>query len=40
MALWWLLRAAVPRVGLVGVPFSLRSWPDFWRVWRVWRGRV
>ena len=36
MALWWLLRAAVARVGLVGVPF-LRSWPDFWGVWRVWR---
>ena len=93
MALWWLLRAAVARVGLVGVPFpcgagrtfgtaalnaykkpllrpwgalepllwpcggfcvrewrvlgllghcwgtfSLRSWPDFWRVWRVLEG--
>ena len=33
MALWWLLRAGVARVGLVGVAF-LRSWADFWRSWK------
>ena len=41
MALWWLLRAAVARVGLVGVPFpaelaglleGLEGFGGFWSV--------
>ena len=36
MALWWLLRAGVARVGLVGVPFPCGAgrtfFGGFWRV--------
>ena len=38
MALWWLLRAAVARVGLVGVPFPCgagRTFGGFGGFWRV-----
>ena len=41
MALWWLLRAAVARVGLVGVPFPCgagRTFGGFGEVWRVLEG--
>ena len=41
MALWWLLRAAVARVGLVGVPFPCgagRTFGGFAGFWRVLEG--
>ena len=41
MALWWLLRAAVARVGLVGVPFPCgagRTFGGFGGFWRVLEG--
>ena len=41
MALWWLLRAGVARVGLVGVPCpcgAMRTFGAFGGFWRVWLG--
>ena len=35
MALWWLLRAGVARVGLVGVPFPCEAGRTFGGFWRV-----
>ena len=41
MALWWLLRAGVARVGLVGVPCpcgAMRTFGAFGGFWRVLEG--